>query len=601
MIYKILKKILLLLNLNILTFFLIFCSLAQANQSNEIPESQIVRDQDWLTRQQQNKIDQEKITKDQENLKKNYQLKKGDEADNSQLKIEGKETKCFALKDIKINGAKLLSTKDRNKILAKYLDKCFDKKIALEITKDIEQFYHHLGYVAVQVYIPIQNIQNNQLNVEVVEGRVSKIIIDNDDWRNRLQKFTAFGTSEGKVLNINNLNQGLYQINRLASNRSIMRLEPDSKAGQTKVIINKNSKFPLRASIGHDNLGSEFTGVKRTNFSLNADNLLSINDSLSIGHSKNLNDNNSNKDLKIYSLNFSAPYYFNNFGYDFSRSEFLGTSYGNNSIIKISGFSNRHSFNFERLVYNQQSLRLSLFSNLVLKSSASYVNNVKLINSQRKLSILNLGIIYSDNFAKKYNLYIKPTFIKGLGIMNANRDLSSSIASPKARFEALKLYVNVMAKFGLKNFKNPLIIASEFDSQYARNTLFGSEQMAIGGYYSVRGFRENYLIGDHGYFVRNKINLALNDFLDLVSFNNDYLKLSYFNNFKLEPFYDYGWVRNYYNSNSGRLSGVGIKTIFNSKYFNASLTYSQGLNKSKRLNSLKKEDQLIFFELNAGI
>ena len=70
MIYKILKKILLLLNLNILTFFLMFCSLAQANQSNEIPENQIVRDQDWLTRQQQNKIDQEKITKDQENLKK---------------------------------------------------------------------------------------------------------------------------------------------------------------------------------------------------------------------------------------------------------------------------------------------------------------------------------------------------------------------------------------------------------------------------------------------------------------------------------------------------------------------------------------------------
>ena len=47
-----------------------FCSIAQANQFNEIPENQIVRDQDWLTRQQQNKIDQEKITKDQENLKK---------------------------------------------------------------------------------------------------------------------------------------------------------------------------------------------------------------------------------------------------------------------------------------------------------------------------------------------------------------------------------------------------------------------------------------------------------------------------------------------------------------------------------------------------
>ena len=83
--------------------------------------------------------------------------------------------------------------------------------------------------------------------------------------------------------------------------------------------------------------------------------------------------------------------------------------------------------------------------------------------------------------------------------------------------------------------------------------------------------------------------------MDLVSFNKNYLKLFYFNNFKLEPFYDYGWFRNYYNSNSGRPYMVGLKTIFNSKYFNASLTYSQGLNKSKIFNSLKKEDQLIFF------
>jgi len=37
---------------------------------------------------------------------------------------------------------------------------------------------------------------------------------------------------------------------------------------------------------------------------------------------------------------------------------------------------------------------------------------------------------------------------------------------------------------------------------------------------------------------------------------------------------DYGYVKNKYIDADGRLAGAGLKTIFNSKYFTASLTYS---------------------------
>jgi hemolysin activation/secretion protein len=51
------------------------------------------------------------------------------------------------------------------------------------------------------------------------------------------------------------------------------------------------------------------------------------------------------------------------------------------------------------------------------------------------------------------------------------------------------------------------------DSQISKDTLFGSEQFSVGGYYSVRGFRENYISGDHGYYFRNKANFNLGQFL----------------------------------------------------------------------------------------
>jgi len=67
----------------------------------------------------------------------------------------------------------------------------------------------------------------------------------------------------------------------------------------------------------------------------------------------------------------------------------------------------------------------------------------------------------------------------------------------------------------------------------------------------------------------------------------------------IEPFYDYGHVKNKYvnNSSSGRLSGAGIKTIFNTKHFSASLTTSWAINHSQMVSYKIKENKMIYFEL----
>ena len=584
------KKLLLL----IVLFFNFNKLQAQENQDN-----QVISQQDWLMRQQQSKTEEDRLNKEQEALKKIYQLKKSPQIE-TQAPENSAQNKCLSLKKITINGAINLDKSVSSKIISKFLAKCFDKKIAQELTQEILQYYRDKGLLTVQVFIPKQNIKEG-LTIEVVEGSVSKIIINKNTFLNKLEKITAFGFVENKPLNINNLNQGLLQINRLPSNKATLKLEPDEVAGQTRVLVLNQKKFPIRANLSHDNFGIDFTGINRTNFNLNADNLLSLNDSIAFNYTKNLNDDNHKKDLKIYGFNFAIPFSYNNFSYDFSRSEFLGTSQGAVAPIKISGFSNRQSFNFERLVYDKKNLRLSLFSNLVLKSSASYANNVKLITSQRKLSILNLGLIYSDYFKNNLSIYVKPTYIKGLGILNSTKNTQNITSStPLARFEAYKLYLNIAKKVSVPRFKNPLLIATEIDSQYAKNTLYGSEQMAIGGYYSVRGFRENYVIGDHGYLIRNKINVNLADSLEFLGLNNFKINTARFNSFKLEPFFDYGWVKNYYNSQSARLSSAGIKTIFNTRHLNANLTYAKGLNRSKKFTSSRKEQHLILFELSAG-
>ncbi|MBM3579847.1 MAG: ShlB/FhaC/HecB family hemolysin secretion/activation protein, partial [Alphaproteobacteria bacterium] len=154
----------------------------------------------------------------------------------------------------------------------------------------------------------------------------------------------------------------------------------------------------------------------------------------------------------------------------------------------------------------------------------------------------------------------------------------------KPQYEALKLF----ASFS-KRLVAPLSFVSEFDSQYSKQNLFGSEQFSIGGYYSVRGFLENNISTSSGYHLRNKLSFGLG----AVS--------PYLNSITIEPFYDYGHAQDQYRHYSGRLSGAGLKGIFSHKYFNASVTYAEVLSKSQLLNTSRyRENQMLYFELSAG-
>ena len=151
----------------------------------------------------------------------------------------------------------------------------------------------------------------------------------------------------------------------------------------------------------------------------------------------------------------------------------------------------------------------------------------------------------------------------------------------------------------------PYTLSNEFDSQYSKQTLFGSEQFSVGGYHSVRGFRENYLTGDSGYYFRNKANFSIGSLISFFGKKTEGFiekNLTHLNKFSLELFYDYGYIKNKHigNEASGRLAGTGVKTIFSSRYFNGSLTYSWATNQSRLITSTNKENKMIYFELSAN-
>ena len=564
-----------------------------------------INQQDWISRNQQNILEEKKRDAEFENIKKEHERKKKEEQNQSnkpQFKISQKANSCFPIDEIKLLDANSLSKREQKKLTAPFLGKCFEEKVLSQLVVSVNQYYHSKGYVTVQIKIPKQNVESGLFELQIIEGKIEKISFGKDRVIEKIQEFMAFGNAEGEVLNINDINQGIYQINRLQSNQAVMKIEPGSVSGDSKIVIDNNKKFPAHATISKDNLGNKFTGVQRTTFSSSFDNLFSLNDNLNLSYTTNLHDDNQTKDIKSFSGGISIPFKYNTFSYDYYHSEFKGQNPGTNGPSTLTGFSEQRKFTIDRVLSNQTNLRLSTNASLTAKNSASYLNGEKITTSERRLTILNAGFALSSYLNNTTSIYLNPSYSRGIKALNAKQDQPNvSNTNAKAQFEVFKLYANFSHKFTLPKINTPITFISEMNGQYAKQTLYGTEQFSVGGYYSVRGLRENYINGDSGYYFRNKINFNAGSLVApfLKNSNNN---LAHLNKISFEPFYDYGYVKNKYADNGadGRLAGAGLKTIFSSKYFNAALTYSWATNHSRLITSTTKENKMVYFEISAA-
>lgn len=585
--------------LSFLTIFLFLFSAKSQNIDN------LINQQDWITRQKQNQIEQEKRVKEKEAIQKEYERKKQEDEKQEEVQSFKESDQCFKIKSIELINANSLSKKQKKRLISPFITKCVNTKTLNEITSSIQNYYNEQGYITARALVPQQNIENGELKIQLYEGKIEKITIGNNNLKDKIQKITAFGFLDGKTLNIKDVDQGIYQINRLSSNNATMKIEPGENEGEAEIYIHNETSFPAQASISHNNLGNDFTGIYQTNFSSSVDNLFFLNDSINLNYLTNINDEKKEKNISAFSSSLSIPFGHNTFSYDFSRSEFRGSNQGLNQILSITGFSQRNNATIDRVLHIDGNLRISGNISLTTKSSASYLNKTKIETSERKLTSTNFGLTISNYFKNGTNLYLKPSYFRGLKILGANQDEKNSEREiPKSQFEYYKLYGSVSKRFTLTKYEIPFLISSEIDSQYSKDTLFGTEQFSVGGYYSVRGFRENFINGDSGYYARNKINFNLGSLIaPMITDNENFLAKSfpYISKISVEPFFDYGYVKNKFINDGadGRLSGAGIKTIFNQKYFNASLTYSNSLSHSSLIESgSDKENKMIYFEIS---
>jgi hemolysin activation/secretion protein len=397
---------------------------------------------------------------------------------------------CFEIDRIVLDGATLLEPAARDAILARYAGRCLSRKDINRLLGALTEAYVERGYVTTRVYIPPQNLSSGVLRLLVIEGRVERLQLNENSAADRRRAAAAFPLAGGDILQLRDIEQGLDQLNRVPSARASVQLEPGTEPGATVVVARDHPQDRFRGYVGYDNFGQEATGEQRIQFGVEADNVLSLNDTWALVYAGAL-------DTNAVAANGSVGLGHWTLGALFSYSEFLLRL---TPDAELFGRGMVAGMFVDLLLGRTRTTKTSLVLQLDRKASRRYVNDVELV--PQDLTVAQLGA-RSQIRLPAGAVFIDGTFSVGLDVLGATSDHGAQPDEPRAQFIKLDAGVSWLGRLGRATLR------STGRGQYSEDPLYGSEQIVLGGAHTVRGYEEAAASGDSGWFTRNELTFDL--------------------------------------------------------------------------------------------
>lgn len=415
------------------------------------------------------------------------------------------ENKCQFIHTIDIADAARLANAVREQIGRQYADRCLGVDEISEILGLITRNYIEQGHVTTRAYLPAQDLHSGVLKIVVVEGRIGVFRIE-DGEANSVSVANAFPGLLGGVLDLRDLEQGMEQINRLQSNDARLDIEPGESAGESVVVVRNRPAFPAHLYTSYDNQGATSTGRHQAAATVSFDGLAGFNEFLLVSQRRSLPLGEREHGSRSESLSLNVPFGYHLLGLDLNRSRYTNQLTLPTGTQALAEGSNRiNSLSWNRVMFRDQDSRLSLGAALSSKDSRNYFAGQFLDVSSRKLSVLDLRGSWSTLVGRNF-VSLDLGYAQGLKTLGAKRDAAGlPDDQPHAQFHKASARLSARLPFQLGGLA--LVHDTEFNAQHAWQALYGSEQMLIGGIYSVRGFADTSLSGDRGYYWRNEVSL----------------------------------------------------------------------------------------------
>lgn len=448
-------------------------------------------DLDVIQNQQQQRLQQDQQQRDALTQAHQVELQKTESAPAS--------GPCFEINQISLQQASLITPDTQKRLVAPYINQCLSLDRINQLVRAISEWYVQRGYITSRAFLTEQNLSHGTLNITVLEGKLEAIHLQGASAR---QLNMAFPTRAGRILNLRDIEQGMEQINRLRTTPVQIEIIPSSQPGYSIVNLTSTPEFPLTLGLNMDNSGQRSTGIGQLSGSLVGNDLLGVADRwfVSGGRSSAFSDW---RDAQNFQAGVSVPYGYGLLDYSYSWSNYHSRFNANSFDWYSNGdnISNRLSGSW--VLFRNGQIKTGLQLGLNHYVSHNWLNETLLESSSRKLTSLQIGFNHTQKIAGGVAT-LNPMLSRGMPWFDAESDKGKSDDFPKAEFRKWSVS---------SSFQRPVTQKmwwlSSFYAQWSPDRLYGSERLTIGGENSVRGYKEQYLSGDVGGYLRNELNYSL--------------------------------------------------------------------------------------------
>ncbi|GIT98152.1 ShlB/FhaC/HecB family hemolysin secretion/activation protein [Sulfurovum sp. TSL1] len=399
---------------------------------------------------------------------------------------------CIRIESIDTTEITLIDKEVLEALKEPYLHRCDTMHDINTLVKKINNIYIEKAYITSRAYIKLQDLSEGHLVIAAMEGKVESVR------GNNISTGLVFPFIKNEFLNLRDLETGLEQLNRLQSMQATMSINPGKEEGFSQVEIKgKKIGSALHGSLGANNYGTVKSGKYQFSGSVGWDNPLGINDLLTLNLNttdKQDSDNNSLGNSISYGLPVGRAY----LEFIYSRFEYDQIVNGLNREYLSNGESEAFQIRSEYKLFHTKTQRGKFDLSLLRKENDNYLAGVYLDTSSSTLTILQLSYTHHYSGAA-WDGYATLKYHRGLDWMGAK---TGSLAD--ATFDKTTLDLSYSKQY--KNAFLPLFYHFSFYGQYAQQGIVGSEQIGIGGPYSVRGFEnESQISGNRGFYLRNEL------------------------------------------------------------------------------------------------
>ena len=493
------------------------------------------------------------------------------------------DERCFAIDDIEISGASLLSEADRAAILGPFADACLGVSQPNALLKAITDHYVDRGYVTTRAYLPQQDLSARTLKITVVEGRLEGL--DSSALASDRELARSFPGKTGEVLDLRELEQLVENLNRLPSRFAKLELVPGEQVGGSRVQLQGERRKPWRASLSRHNDGQLSTGEQQWGVGLDWDSPLGLADQLSLRASRDA-VSDSYRHSHSQSLYYSLPYGWWTFSYNYGQSYYRTKTYFNGFLAETDGDYQSHNLLAERVLHRDSVSKTAFSTGLSHVRTNNFIEDNRIGISSNRLSEWQLGFNHGRRVGSAF-VNADIGWQRGIGAFDAQGNGHPRGQAPVARYNKYTLTLSYLQPFSLGGER--FSFESLATGQKSEDQLFSPSRISVGGLNSVRAYKDQSLSGNSGGYWRNQLRWTRPvTWAPLQPFVQQY---------GAALAYDLGVIsHDSHNSGaSGRLSGHALELSARGEHLAASVTFAHSL---ERPDAFTEGERPVYFRVD---